>query len=220
MTDPITPVDFLTIVQTGTLAQVEDILAQQPELAAIQTESGLSVLMEAIYAGKMELARLLASKRADLTIFEAAALGDLDRVEALLAEDVSLVNAYAADGFQPLGLAVFFGHSQVAAYLVAFGAQVNTPSQNAQKVYPLNSAAAASNLIAARLLLAHGARVDARQAGDFTPLHNAAQNGHYELARLLLDRGADPRALAANGKTPADYAREGGHMRILELLQG
>jgi ankyrin repeat protein len=145
-------------------------------------------------------------------------MGDLDRVEALLTEDMSLANACAPDGFQPLGLAVFFGHSKVAAYLIAFGAKVNTPSQNAQHVYPLNSAAAAGNLIAARLLLANGAQVDSRQAGDFTPLHNAAQNGQVELVELLLKHGADPAARAANGKTPLDFAREGGHRRVMDLL--
>lgn len=220
MTDLITPADFIKLLQTGTLDQVRKILEKQPELAATHTEQGLSGLMQVIYMGKMDLARLLASQRGDLSIFEAAAMGNLDRVEFLLAQDISLVNAYAPDGFQPLGLAVFFGHSQVAAYLIAFGAQVNSPSQNAQRVYPLNSAAAASNLIAARLLLANGAQVDARQAGDFTPLHNAAQNGHLQLVELLLDHGADPQARAANGKTAADFAREGGHRRIMELLQG
>lgn len=213
-----TPEDFIEIVQTGTAAQVQEQLEIDPSLAGIKNEQGISALMLAIYYGKPDLARLLADRRMDLTIFEAAALGNLDRVEALLAENSALVNVYAPDGFQPLGLAVFFGHPQVAVYLIAFGADVNSPSQNVQRVFPLNSAAAAGKLISARLLLANGAQVDSRQAGDFTPLHSAAMNGNVELVELLLDHGADPTARAANGKTPLDFAREAGHLRAMELL--
>ena len=216
--DQMKPFEFIQFVQTGSSGQVQKLLENNPGLAAAKNEQDISALMLAIYSGKLDTARLLADRRMDLTIFEAAALGNLDRVEALLAENSALVNAYTPDGFQPLGLAVFFGHPQVAAYLIAFGADVNSPSQNAQRVFPLNSAAAAGNLIAARLLLANGAQVDSRQAGDFTPLHSAAMNGNLELVELLLDHGADPTARAANGKTPLDFAREAGHLRAMELL--
>jgi len=209
---------FIELIQSGTYDQVQERLEEEPGLASAVNQQGLTAILVAVYNGKPKVAQLLASYRIDLSIFEAAALGDLDRVEALLAGDSALVNAYAPDGYQPLGLAVFFGHSQVATYLIAFGADVNSPSQNAQRVYPLNSAAAASNLIAARLLLANGARVDSRQAGDFTPLHSAAQNGQAELVELLLGHGADPQAKAANGKTPLDLALEAGHQQIADLL--
>ena len=217
---------FLETVQQGAFEQVQQRLLADPELAYAENDAGVSALLLAVYQGKAEIARLIqasraaADEQADLNIFEAAALGDLERVETLVVEQPDQANAFSPDGFQPLGLAVFFGHSEVAAYLIAFGAHVNSRSQNAQRVYPLNSAAAAGNLSAVRLLLANGAQVDSRQAGDFTPLHSAAQNGQYELVELLVFHGADPQARDANGHTPADLAREAGHPRVVELLDG
>lgn len=55
---------------------------------------------------------------------------------------------------------------------------------------------------AARVLLAHGAHVDARtQLGD-TPLHRAAWYGHPTLVKLLLAHGADVDARDSGGMTP------------------
>ena len=41
-----------------------------------------------------------------------------------------------------------------------------------------------------RLLLAHGARVDAKDEAGDTPLHMAAYEGHVEAVRALLDGGS------------------------------
>jgi ankyrin repeat protein len=59
------------------------------------------------------------------------------------------------------------------------------------KVTPLHSAAAARQVAIARLLIAHGANVNAAQAeSGFTPLYEAAANGDLEFATLLLEHGA------------------------------
>jgi ankyrin repeat protein len=142
------------------------------------------------------------------------------RVEALLNADPAQVNAFAPDGFQPLGLAAFFGHPRVARLLLERGADPNIPSRNGLAVQPLNSAVAGQHLEVARLLLNHGADPNARQGENFAPLHGAAQNGQVEMIRLLLERGADPRATAANGKTPLDYALEENHADAAQILRG
>jgi ankyrin repeat protein len=69
-----------------------------------------------------------------------------------------------------------------------------------------------------RLLLAHGADVNATQAGGYTPLHQAAAAGLEEMTQMLLAAGANPEARCDQGKTPADYARERGHSAVLALL--
>jgi len=53
-----------------------------------------------------------------------------------------------------------------------------------------------------RLLLDHGADVEARDENDLTPLHMAANNGQLAAARLLLERGAIISAPSKSGKTP------------------
>ena len=105
-----------------------------------------------------------------------------------------------------------------ARLLVESGADVNTPSGNAQRVAPLHSAAAAQDVEIARLLLERGADPNARQAGGFTPLHTAGENGQIEIIRLLLEHGANPAVQAADGKSPADLARERGFEEAVNLL--
>jgi ankyrin repeat protein len=56
----------------------------------------------------------------------------------------------------------------------------------------LHEAAKHGRLDAVRVLLAHGADPNAREAGDNThPLHWAAAHGHLEIVRALLDAGGD-----------------------------
>ena len=131
----------------------------------------------------------------------------------------ALVNAYAQDGFQPLGLAAFFGNQAAVDYLLDRGAQVNSPSQNAMRVMPLHSAAASGQLEIARSLLAHGANPNSVQADGFVPLHAAAQNGQIEMVELLLSYGANLKIPTEDGKTALDFALENRHTRVANLLQ-
>ena len=153
----------------------------------------MSDVLKAIYRGDREEAERLAAGR-DLDVFEATALGRTDRLQELLAEDPSLANAWAEDGFQPLGLASFFGHAEAARLLVERGAEVNSASRNAMKVMPLHSAAAARDpqvrYEIAQLLLEAGADPNARQQDDYTPLMAADQHGDERLRELLVAHGA------------------------------
>ncbi len=210
--------DFLTAVQSGNLEQVTQFLSQHPALANAHAENGLSAVLLAAYYRHPDVARLLAERRHDLDIFEASAIGDLERVKSLLSDHPELANAFALDGFQPLGLACFFGHYDVARFLIERGAEINSPSRNPQKVMPLHSAAANRSLEIARLLLEHGADPDARQEGDFTPLHEAAANGQLELVSLLLAHGADVNLGQKPGQTALAFAQNAGHKAVADFL--
>ena len=62
---------------------------------------------------------------------------------------------------------------------------------------------------AARLLLEHGANVNARRpSDDATPLHLAALTDNRELVERLLASKADVNARDNTGKTPLDWAKE------------
>jgi ankyrin repeat protein len=68
---------------------------------------------------------------------------------------------------------------------------------------PLHFAARQGHVEAAKALLAAGAPVNQRSAGDkTTPLLIATLNGRFDLARFLLDNGADPNLASDNGATP------------------
>jgi ankyrin repeat protein len=136
----------------------------------------------------------------------------------LLARDPELVNAYAQDGFQPLGLACYFGHYDTAEYLIKAGAPINSPARNELKATPIHSAAAGGHEKIVRLLLDHGADANVREQGGFTPLHAAAQNGDVEIVRALLMGGADLTIKSTSGKTAMDIAMEAGHEKATVLL--
>ena len=210
---------FFEAIQSGEAETVARLLEQDPGLVNARTEQGLSAVLLAMYYNEPAIAQSLVESGAVLDIFEAAATGRVDRLQILLEQQPEGVNGYAQDGFQPLGLAAFFGHNAAVDLLLAKGAEVNSPSRNAMRVTPLHSAAAAGRLEIARSLLEHGADTNAREAGDFTALHAAAQNGQVEMVELLLSYGATVDAHNEDGKTAIDFALEKGYTRIVNLLK-
>jgi len=175
-------------------------------------------ILHALYHGKTEEARQLAEREPNLSIGEAAALGDLARVQSLLANDPSLLDSRTADGFPALGLAIFFRQPAVARFLIEQGADVNAAAENAQKVRPLHAAAAVQDRETLELLLARGADPNVKQQLDYTPLHGAASRGDIEMAKLLLRHGADRSAKGSDGMSVADIATKYGHPEFAEWI--
>jgi ankyrin repeat protein len=82
----------------------------------------------------------------------------------------------------------------------------------------LHDLARDGGLEAMKLLLAHGADVNARTNWEATPLHVAAFNGHDAAVRFLLDHGAQVNAKDDRGNTPYAVATQNNHMRCAEIL--
>jgi uncharacterized protein len=198
---------FLSAVTQGDVATVKAMLKADATLAGAKDQNGVSAILKASYYGKKDVVAMLLASGIELNIFEAAATGQTARVRTLLKQDAALVNAFAPDGFFPLGLAVFFGHQETVEVLLGAGAEVNVATRETMKVTPLHSAAAARQLAIARLLIAHGAKVNSGRAeSGFTPLHEAAANGDIEFAKLLLEHGAWINPKMTDGKTPLAFA--------------
>jgi uncharacterized protein len=153
----------------------------------------LSPILKALYRGDRDEAERLREEADELDVFEAAALGDLDRLRALLDEDGDAARAWSADGFTALHYAAYFDGPEAARALIDRGADVEAVSSNEQfapQARPLHSAVAAGRGDVVEVLLHAGADPNARQHGGFTPLMAAERTGNLELAEVLIRHGA------------------------------
>jgi ankyrin repeat protein len=211
-------------VKAGDFAAVDAILAAEPDKATAVAADGGSALLTAIYYGRNEIVDRLLAAGAVPNLWEAAALGRVSEVDAILDTDPDLLNGFSHDGFTPLQMASYFGQPEVVSALLARGADVTPASRNPMKVTALHAAAAhhreAQAEAIAAMLLERGADVNAVQEGGFTALHAAAQNGYASMARRLLDAGARSAAETSKGQTALDFAREKGHTAVVDLLTG
>ena len=205
------------LLAAGDINGLRGLLEQDSSIAAARDASGVSLLMQALYRGHRDLAELMSTKK-ELDIFEAASLGKLERLKECCG-DRSAVNSFSKDGFTALHFACYFGQPRAARVLIDNGAAVDAVASNPMKVMPLHSAASARSVEAARLLLEHGAPINARQHGGWAPIHAAAQNGDRAMVELLLRHGADPGIENDEGKTAAAVAKEKGHRDLPELLE-
>jgi ankyrin repeat protein len=210
---------LMEAIRAGDKAGVDALLRAEPGLLRFTAPNGSSVMLLAAYYGHGALAEVFARHGAKQDVFEASALGDLETVRKLVGGDRGLVNAFAADGFYPLGLAAFFGHRAIVEFLLENGADVKTAARNAQKVTALHGAVARRDVEIVKMLLEAGADPNARQERGFAPLHDAAANGHAALVELLLKHGARADAKTDDGKTAGDMAAEKGHKELAEMLR-
>jgi uncharacterized protein len=153
----------------------------------------MTELLEALHRGDDERVAELMSEGPELNVFEAAAFGNAERLQEVLAEEPASANAYGDDGFQPLPLACFYGRVDAARILLEHGADPNTLSRNEHiRTNALHAAAASEN---------KGPEV------------------RYELCKLLLDNGADPSIPQGGSDFRAiDAARQDGDERLEALL--
>jgi ankyrin repeat protein len=217
MPDP--AAEIMAAVIAGDAATVRRLVAEVPSLAASRGEDGVSALLQARYRNDRATIDALMSADPELDLFEAAALGYVDRVRERLDADPGGVNAVSRDGFTPLHLAAFFGKVDVTRLLLASGADVAASTRNSFANQPLHAAAAGGHVEICRMLLAAGADVGATEHGDLAPLHQAAQHGDDEMVELFLSAGADPTAVAGALGTAADVAEAAGHPDVAHRLR-
>jgi ankyrin repeat protein len=147
--------------------------------------------MQALYEG--DRGRAEALRHPELDVFEAAALGDVERLRMLIEADPSLALAWSVDGFTPLHYAVFFGDPETVRVLAELGADLHAAARNeeiAGGALPLHSAVAARRRDTVIALLEAGADANAERPGGGTPLEEAEHIGEKGLADLLRSHAA------------------------------
>lgn len=211
--------DLFALIDAGDESGVRDLVERRPDFAGTRRQDGRSPALHALYTGHADLVESLLAVNPPLDVFDAAAVGRTRSLEALLAGERALAQAWSPDGFTALHLAAFFGEEDAARLLLEYGGDANAVARNDElTVTPLHSAAAGAHASIVKLLLEHGADPNARQPGGFTPLHAAAQNGDRESVEALLERCADRTARTDEGKTPAELAAAAGDDELGELL--
>src|SRR5947209_2151055 len=118
---------FLKLIQTGATGEIATAAEADPALIQARDAQGVSALLWSVYAGQPMvrdyLLAQLATHGALLDVFEAAAVGDVLRLEDILAADPGAAHSFSGDGWTPLHLAAAFGTPQAVDLLLQHGAR-------------------------------------------------------------------------------------------------
>ena len=156
---------------------------------------------------------------------DAAACGDFDSVEALLADaglPRGLFNAVDKDGRSAFHYACLNDDTRLLRLLLA-DARVDVRLRSPRGDEGAHMAALYSSLEALKLLLAESGRCDLSAVNNYgeTPLHLCAGSGDKnapKTARLLLASGASLEIADRYGRGPMDVSKDNGETATLRVL--
>lgn len=114
----------------------------------------------------------------------AAREGDIEALEAMLAEEGVEPDVADAEGVTPLLRAVRNGHLRVARLLLEAGARPGARSKTGYT--PLHLAAREGDVELVSMLMQYGARADVPTEEGRLPVHLAAARGHGDALSMLL----------------------------------
>lgn len=213
------PKDLIEAARSGNAARVKEIIKANPRVVNEKDDTGETPILAALFQGRKEIVDLLISSGTRLSIFEAACVGNIDRVRELLKQQPQIANSKGFGGATALHFAAFLGHKEIVSLLLQNKAEVNIIATGFGNATPLHSAVANNHIEIAEMLLSNGAMVNAKQAGGLTPLHETALAGHKELAELLIRKGADVNIKDDNGRTPLAIAIEKKQEAVADILR-
>ncbi len=207
-----------------TLADRDDAVALLIELGdmpthRVRSENGETLFLYSLYRGKATCVDAL-RQRGGLTLHEAAAAGDVARIEELIGQAPWTIQSLSADGWTALHLAAFVGRDAAVIRLLELGADAQQWARAFETNLAIHAACAGRRLgkaALAKLVEATG-DPDITPKHGYTPLMEAASNGYADAIDVLLAAGADKTRKHPNGNTAADFAREKGHPELIERL--
>jgi ankyrin repeat protein len=185
-------------IRQGRTENVKKLIEKDPELVHTRI-GGIYPLHQAVRHGRMEIAKFLISKGADVNKF---------------GKDVT---EFAPFEFTPVTEAIRSNNIDMIKMFVAEGADVNRLTSMGESY--LHFAAFLNRPDLAEYFIDLGLNVDIRKNGNMSPLHIAVIVGNREVAELLIRKGADLDLRSTDGGTPLHFAIAAGHQEIAEFLR-
>ncbi len=178
----------------------------------------VGALVGAVATGGVAAVRGLAAAPGDAPVAEAARIGDLHAVRALLQQGAD-VNAAHGDGMSALHWAAERGDAEMVAALVQAGAAGDAVTRIGHYT-PLHVASTGGHAKVIERLVEAGADVSATAStSGVTPLHLAAAAGRAAAVTALLDHGGDADAReSAWGQTPLMFAAARDRVDAIRVL--
>jgi ankyrin repeat protein len=230
---------LMTAARTGGVDAVRALVERGADVNALEAQRGQTALMWAAADGHAGVVRELMARGATLSTRSKAGFtallfavreGRSEAVEALLGAGAPIEDALPNEGVTAFLLAAGNAHYELAAALVAKGANPNAAPKGWTALHQLSwirkagiagsnnpapeGSGAMTSLEFARFLVAHGADPNARVTKrptvgvtrlnmiGGTPFLLAARTADADLMRALVELGADPLLPNADGSTP------------------
>ncbi|KAL2918168.1 Glycerophosphocholine phosphodiesterase [Polyrhizophydium stewartii] len=213
-------VDLATALAGDVLGgNILHLLAGALSLGSQSSESALATVKALLASGASSLNAALAARNAygRTPLHLAAADGNLEIVQALLADKLAAPSAATADlfGHTPLMLAVLNGHAHLVDDLVKY-----SPADPAALSRALHLACEADAALVVQALIRVGAHATAKTAHGDSIAHIAGRTGHSAIVQELLKlQDLDWNARNAAGQTPLIVAAMCGHFdAVAEML--
>jgi len=212
------PVSF-SALEMDDLKMLRMLRDGNPDIAHDRDLNGMTLLRTAVFQGNQKVIDCLLEVDVELDAFEAAAMGEADRLAALLDEGTAKPDDEGPEGYGLLHLCALFGRQNTAEVLLDRGATLDRVASHPLQVRPVHCAAAGRQYDLVAWFLDRGADLHGPQAGDWTLLHHAAQQGDLAFTEALLARGAKVDAKNVKGQSPLDVARGLGHREVAARLE-
>jgi len=225
-------------VDANDLARVKFLLSEGANVNA-RSGQGYTPLTSAARQRYTDMINLLLEHKANVNardadnmtpLLEAVIRGDVPSIKVLVAHGAN-IQARGPQGFDPLALAIEERRYEAAKTLINAGAKVNL-AVGEQRLTPLMITAAESApapgvifvptstrpIDIAKLLIKHGAEVNAKDKTGMTALMVAASHNNTPMVGLLLQSGADATAKNEQGQTALAIAQLNGNKEAAQAI--